>query len=219
MIENILAGTTTDADIDSARAYAFDERKKLIERLLGTLDGKFEEAVLLENALEDISAALRQARPVFSAGLSVDQALGFITKMVAQSLDELGEAGEADSLEFEKQELVLETLNGFIDACNQAGNTEGEDAMETVHLEYRGEMGRLDALKNEAESGISNSLAFLSAAYGDGPETETFLKGLDHRNAAMRFISKFGSPSFFAYKHVAAPGHVYGETSGDTEGD
>ena len=219
MIERILAGTTTDADIASARESAFDERKKIIERLLGTLDAQFEEAVLLENALEDISTALKQARPVFAAGLSVDQALGFITKMISQSLDDLGEAGEADSLEYEKQELVLEKLNGFIGACNQAGKTQGEDAMETVRFEYRGEMGRLDALKNEAESGIGNSLAFLNAAYGDGPEIEAFLKGLDHRNAAMRFISKFGSPSFFAFKHVAAPGHVYGEASGDTEGD
>lgn len=221
MIQRILAGTTTDADIAEAQAYGFEDRKKLLERLLGTLDGKFEEALIFEGAMEDVANALKQARPVFAAGLPVDQSFGFITKMIQQSLDELEEAGGADTEEYEKQELVLEKINGFIDACNETGNTQGEEAYETAHYEFRGELGKLEALKTEAEAGIANSISFLQTAYGGGNEAEAFVKGLDRHHFAARFIGTFGSPSFFAFKHVGAPGEVGEEdgTSGDTEAD
>ncbi len=221
MIDKIITGTTTDEDVAAAQAYGPDERKKLSERLLGTLGSSCGEVVLLDDVMEDVAHALRQARPVFAAGLPVDQALGFIAKMIGQSLEELEEAGAADSDEYEKQELVLEKLNGFIEACNTSGNTQGEQAQETAHFEYRGEVGKLEALKNQAEAGIANSLSFLQRAYGEGGETEAFVKGIDHTLSIARFIGKFGSPSLFAYKHVAAPGESYREavSPDDSEGD
>ena len=219
MINRILTGAATAEDIEAARAYSFDNRKKLMERLIGTLGSKFEETLLQDQAVEDIANALSQARPVFAAGLPVDQALGFIVKMIGVSMDELAEAGEEDSEEYEKQELVKGMLEGFTEACNKAGTTQGEDAYETVRFEYRGEIGKLETMKKEAEAGIANSLNFMKEAYGEGSELDAFLKGLDHNMDAARFIGTFGSPSFFAYKHVAAPGETYKTAGDDAEED
>lgn len=219
MINRILAGTATTEDIEAVRAYPLDERKKLMERLMGALCGMFEEALLGDGAVEDVAKALAQARPVFAAGLSVDQALGFISKMIDESMSELAEAGEAESDEYDKQELVKNMLEGFMQACTDAETTQGEEAYETVHLEYRGEIGKLEALKASAEAGISNSLAFLKEAYGEDSELSSFLKDFNQNLYAARFIGTFGSPSFFAYKHVAAPGQSYETPEEDTESD
>lgn len=221
MIQRILAGSATDADIAEAQTYAFDERKKLIDQLLGALGDKLEEALLFNGVMEDVANALSKARPVFAADLTVDQALGFITKMIQDSIDELEEAGAAGTEEYEKQEQVLEKLNGFIEACNETGNTKGEEALETVHLEYRGELGKLESVRSQAEAGIGNALNFLQRAYGEGNEAEAFAKGLERHNAGARFIGTFGSPSFFAFKHVGAPGEVNDghEAADDAEED
>ena len=217
MINRILAGKATADDIEAARAYQFDDRKKLMERLIGTLEGSFEDALVFNGAIDDIANA--QARPVFAAGLSADQALGFIVKMIGTSMDDLAEAGEADSEEYEKQELVKDTLEGFIETCEDAGTTRGEEAFETVHLEYRGECAKLETQKKDAEAKLANSLAFIKEAYGEGNELDAFLKGIDHNMAAARFIGLFGSPSFFACKHVAAPGESYKAAETDAEAD
>lgn len=219
MIKRILAGTATADDVEEARAYSFDDRKKLMERLLGSLGESFDEALRLDAAVEDVANALRQARPVFAAGLPVDQALGFIVKLIDESMENLVEAGEGDSDEYEKQELVKETLEGFIEACNEAGTTQGEEAQETAHLEYRGEVGKLEALKTKTESEIANSLAFLKDAYGEGKELSAFLKAIDRDMVAARYIGAFGSPSFFANKHVAAPGETFDGADADSESD
>lgn len=219
MINRILAGTATADDIEAARAYQFDDRKKLMERLIGTLEGSFEDTLVLNGAIDDIANALAQARPVFAAGLSADQALGFIVKMIGTSMDDLAEAGEADSEEYEKQELVKETLEGFIGTCEDAGTTQGEAAFETVHLEYRGECAKLETQKKDAEAKLANSLTFMKETYGESNELDAFLKGIDHNMAAARFIGLFGSPSFFACKHVAAPGESYKAAETDAEAD
>lgn len=219
MIDRILEGTTTDDDLETARSYSYDDRKKLTDRLIGSLSSTFEETLLLEQAVEDVALGLKQARPVFAAGLSVDQALGFIVKMVDVSMSELADAGEQDSEEYEKQELVKDMLEGFIDSCNEAGTTEGEEAYETVHFEYRGEVGKLEALKTKSEAGIANSLKFVKECYGEGNELAAYIKGFDTNMFAARFIGTFGSPSFFAYKHVAAPGETFATGSAESEGD
>ncbi|MBQ9043174.1 MAG: hypothetical protein IJ111_10235 [Eggerthellaceae bacterium] len=221
MIQRILAGTATDTDIAQAQAYAFDERKKFMEQLLSALGDKCEDALRFNGVMEDVANALSKARPVFAADLPVDQALGFITKLIQDSIDELEEAGAAETEEYEKQEQVLEKLNGFIEACNETGNTKGEEAFETVHLEYRGELGKLEVIRSEAEAGIGNALDFLQRAYGEGNEAGAFAKGIDRHNAAARFIGTFGSPSFFAFKHVGAPGEINDdrEAADDAEED
>lgn len=219
MIDRIITGAATDEDVAEAQALDYNGRRKLLERLLASLNDQFEETMLLEDALEDVSNALRQARPVFAAGLPIDQALGFITKMIQQSLDELGEAGAEDSEEYEKQELVLETLNKLMSNCEEAGKTQGEEAFEAIHLEYRGEVGKLDSKKSKVESSIGNSIAFLQRAYSDDSECDAFVKALDRDHMAARFIGKFGSKSLFAYKHIAAPGETYTAPANDTEGD
>ena len=219
MVDRILAGKIGDEDIAAARAYSYGERKKLVERLLGALVDKLGETVMLNDVLEDVGNALKQARPVFAAGMPVDQALGFIVKLVQDSLDDLEEAGAADTDEYEKQETVLEMLNGFIDACNTSGNTQGEQALEAARFEYRGEVGKLEALRNECELCIGNSIAFLQQAYGEGSELDAFVKGLDHNMTAARYIGIFGSPSFFMCKHVAKPGETYHADTDDAEED
>ena len=218
MIDRIIAGTATEEDIAQAQAYDFDERRKLIDKLLGSLEVKFDEALRLEGVLEDVSNALAKARPVFAAGLSVDQALGFITKMIQDSLDELAESGAQDSDDYERQEQVLETLQGFVGACEAMGGTQGEDAQDVVHLEYRGEVGRLESLKNDGEAGIANTVEFLRKAYGEGSEYESFGKSFDKRRTCVRFVGTFGSPSYFAYKHIAKPGES-SRKANEKEGD
>ena len=218
MINRILAGTATEEDIEAARAYSFEDRKKLLERLVGKLGEKAAETVLLDNAMQDVANGLKQARPVFAAGLSADQSLGFIIKLVQESLDQLEESGEADSDEYEKQQIVLEKLEGILKACNETGNTQGEAAQETAHLEYRGELGQLEALRNECEAGIGNSIEFIRTAYGKGNELDALGKGIDHSLPCAQFIGKFGSPSFFAYKRIAKPGEsqkAYSEAEDD----
>ena len=218
MISKILTDTITDEDIAEAQAYNANERARLLERLTGTLEEQLADAVLLEDVMEDVANALQKARPVFAAGLSVDQALGFIVKLVEDSVEELAQAGAQDSAEFEKQELVLEKLNGIVDACKEVGMTEGEEAQEAAHLEYRGEVGVLDAKKNACELGIASSIDFVNAAFGEA-ETASFVKNLEHDNTTARYLSKFGSPSFFKFKHVVAPGQTYDSHSQDKEGD
>ena len=216
MIQRILAGTTTDADVVEAQGYGFDERKRLMERLLITLADKMEETLRYEEVMKDVANGLKQSRPVFAAGLPVDQALGFITKLVQESLEELENEGAADSDEYEKQELVLEKLSSFIAACESAGTTQGEEAQETALAAFRSEIAKLDEMKAGSEAGIANSLAFLKGAYGESAETEAFVKGLDRNATAMKFVAKFGSPSFFAFKHVGAPGEI-GNHAGASE--
>ena len=206
MIDRILAGAVTAEDIEAARAYSPDDRKKLLEQIIGKLGEKAAETVLLDDAMEDVANGLRQARPVFAAGLSADQALGFIIKLVQESLGQLEESGEADSDEYEKQEIVLDKLNKILAACNETGNTQGEEAQETAHLEYRGECGQLESLRNECEAGIANSIEFIRETYGKGNELTALGKGIDHSRPCVRFIGKFGSPSFFAFKRIAKPG-------------
>lgn len=218
MIERILAGTATAEDIELAKSYGFEDRKKLMERLLGNISEKAADAVLLDNAMEDVANSLRKARPVFAAGLSADQALGFIIKLVKESLEELEESGEADSDEYEKQEIVLEKLEGILQACYDTGKTQGEEAQDAAHLEYRGECGQLEAARNECESSIANSIEFMRLAYGEGNELAAFGKGIDHDLPCMRFIGKFGSPSFFAFKRIAKPGESQ-KAMFDSEGD
>jgi len=220
MVDKIIAGTTTDEDVLMAQSYDFDSRKKLVDRLSGALEAECADVVHLEHAMEDIANALKQARPVFAAGLPVEQALGFITKMVRESLEDLEESGAEDSDEYEKQELVLEKLDGFIAACNAAGTMQGDEAQETVHLEYRGEIGNLEARKAKVESGIANSLAFMQRAFSDSGEADAFVKALDRSLPVVRFIGLFGSPSYFAFKNVAAPGEVARRSPSDeAEGD
>ena len=222
MIDDILSGEHTQQDIEAARALDSADRKKLIERLLGTLEESFGEALLREAAIDDIQNALAQARPVFAAGLDIDSALGFTTGLIKNSLEDLEQAGAAESDEYDRQQFVLDRLSEFIVSCKETGHTQGEDAQEAVHLEYRGEVAKLEALGKKCEAGIANSLAFLREAYGEGSELEMFGRSLDHNTTCMRYIGKFGSPSFFEFKRITAPGqsmHAPAGKGDDSEGD
>lgn len=216
MIERIIAGEFTDADIAEAKAFNFDQRRKLLERMLDMLADKLEEADEKDDVVGDLGNALKQVRPVLAAGLGIDQSVGMVAKLCQDSIDSLEGAGAADSAEYDKERAVLKALEGFIKACEKVGTTSGDEAFNTIHFEYRGHTKELEQLQRAGEVAIANSLGFLGAAFGRGDETEAFAKGIDRNPAAARFIGKFGSTSFFMYKKLGTPGHAGDEA---TEGD
>ena len=214
-IDSILAGAATEDLYARAAAAAFDERVALLGLLLDALCANMGEAAQKERVLMEVRDALREAKPRLLGESGHEPlptlALDILDDMLATReglLARAREAGTAPRARLHIARQALAMLKRFRAACEQERAVEGAQAFALASALFQEETSQLEPLADLVEQKLAHVFDFIERSFGDGREMLVFVSELTARKPSSRFISTFGSPSYYAHsEHLMVDDH------------
>lgn len=99
-------------------------------------------------------------------------------------------------------------LKRFRAACEQERAVEGAQAFTLASALFQEETSQLEPLADLVEQKLAHVFDFIERSFGDGREMLVFVSELTARKPSSRFISTFGSPSYYAHsEHLMVDDH------------
>lgn len=198
-VDEILRGQATDEIVARAQAAAFDERLALLGLMLDGIAGVAATALEREVVLVSVRDALRQVKPALLAGASLEDSLAPIIAAKEDRLAQTKKTDVAAAQTVRAQMLALRMLKGFVAHCDLEHATAGAPAFEMIQDDFKAEVATLQPLADDAKSQIGGAFAFIDRAFGNDREQLVFVTEATARPAIARFISRFGSDSYYAH--------------------
>lgn len=196
-IDRILAGDTEQDVRDRAQAAPFDERLALISLLLDALASRLGEVVERESVLMDVRDVLRKAKPRLLEGGTVADTVGAEVSSRDQALARGIEAGTVSADRIRRDRLAIALLKKFSAECEIARTLDGEEAFDTIGVEYRGQVDLLGPMIEEGGRILDNAFDFVDGVFGDEREMLVFVTELTARRTTSRFINRFGNERYY----------------------
>ena len=198
-ISRILEGESDNEILDRAKSAQFDERLALLGLLLDALGTSCSQALDQEGLAVELRDELREAKPKLLEGATVDAAIGVPMRRRADMLERKVAAGTA-KLDWRRREnLVIRKMREIMAACTMAGTEQGPEAFETVNVEYRKEVEKIEPQVADADRKMNNVFSFIERAFGSTREMIVFVAELSTRAATTKYIAHYGNDRYYAH--------------------
>ena len=197
-VGSILSGVATPSIKDRAKAAPFDERVALLGLMLDTLSADCSRALDQEGIVVELRDLLRETKPDFLAGASVDVALTPRIAARERKLARKIESGTASRAFIRKERLVIDLLKGFGAQCMLEKATEGDVAFHAIERAYKGEVAKISPLADSASERMDNAFDFIDETLSSR-EMLVFLAELTTRKPTTRFISHYGNEKYYEH--------------------
>lgn len=197
-VGSILSGTATPSIKDRAKAAPFDERIALLGLMIDTLSADCSKALDQEGIVVTLRDLLRETKPEFLAGASVDEALAPRVSERERKLARKIESGTASRKFVREERLVIDLLKGFAAQCMLEKATEGDVAFHAIERAYKAEVSKISPLVDAAGERMSNAFDFIDETLSSR-EMLVFLAELTTRKPTTRFISHYGNEKYYEH--------------------
>lgn len=197
-VGSILSGTATPSIRDRAKAAPFDERIALLGLMIDTLSADCSKALDQEGVVVALRDLLRETKPEFLAGASVDEALAPRIAERERKLARKIESGTASRKFVREERLVIDLLKGFAAQCMLEKATEGDVAFHAIERAYKAEVSKISPLVATADERMGNAFDFIDEALSSR-EMLVFLAELTTRKPTTRFISHYGNEKYYEH--------------------
>ena len=197
-VSSILSGQASGAIKKRASEAKFDERVALLGLLLDALSDDCTAALRQEEIVLELRDLLREAKPEFLAGASVDDALGSRIAEKERKLARKIDSGTAAKAFIRKERLVIDLLKGFSAQCSLEKATEGDVAFHVIERAYKAEVGKIKPLATAASDKMDCAFDFIDDCFGNR-EMLVFLAELTTRASTTQFISHYGNEKYYAH--------------------
>ncbi len=197
-VSSILSGQASGAIKNRASEAKFDERVALLGLLLDALSGDCTAALRQEEIVLELRDLLREAKPEFLAGASVDDALGSRIAEREHKLTRKIDSGTAAKAFIRKERLVIDLLKGFSAQCSLEKATEGDVAFHVIERAYKAEVGKIKPLATTASGKMDCAFDFIDDCFGNR-EMLVFLAELTTRTSTTQFISHYGNEKYYEH--------------------
>ncbi len=181
-VGSILSGTATPSIKDRAKAAPFDERIALLGLMIDTLSADCSKALDQEGIVVTLRDLLRETKPEFLAGASVDEALAPLRVERERKLARKIESGTASRKFLREERLVIDLLKGFAAQCMLEKATEGDVAFHAIERAYKAEVSKISPLVDAAGERMSNAFDFIDETLSSR-EMLVFLAEAHHAQA------------------------------------
>ena len=198
-IGRILDGQAESEIIDRAKSAQFDERLALIGLLLDALGTSCSQALDQEGLAVELRDELRQAKPKLMEGATVDSSVGVPLRRRADNLERKVAAGTAKHDWLRRENLVIRKLREIMAACTMAGTEQGPEAFDTVNVEYRKEVEKIEPQVADADRKMNNVFSFIERAFGSSREMVVFVAELSTRSATTKYIAHYGNDRYYSH--------------------
>lgn len=197
-VGSILSGTATPSIKDRAKAAPFDERIALLGLMIDTLSADCSKALDQEGIVVTLRDLLRETKPEFLSGASVDEALAPRVSERERKLARKIESGTASRKFVREERLVIDLLKGFAAQCMLEKATEGDVAFHAIERAYKAEVSKISPLVDAAGERMSNAFDFIDETLSSR-EMLVFLAELTTRKPTTRFISHYGNEKYYEH--------------------
>lgn len=193
-ISEILAGKTSEQILDRAAKAPFDERLSLVGMLLDACLQQVNEAVDVEDHINDVLDRLRRMRDA--------KASTPVTELVEAEIQQLNkklQRSDRSSLPARRKHRVLERALQFFENAAEHIAASDNDPYEVLKGLYA---QRLTAFKEQVAStkiALDNAFIFFEQAFQEGQEMLIFVTDLTANEAAAGFISHYGCDKYFEH--------------------
>ena len=141
---------------------------------------------------------LRETKPEFLAGASVDEALAPRVSERERKLARKIESGTASRKFIREERLVIDLLKGFAAQCMLEKATGGDVAFHAIERAYKAEVSKISPLVDAAGERMSNAFDFIDETLSSR-EMLVFLAELTTRKPTTRFISHYGNEKYYEH--------------------
>lgn len=197
-VGSILSGTATPSIKDRAKAAPFDERIALLGLMIDTLSADCSKALDQEGIVVTLRDLLRETKPEFLSGASVDEALAPRVSERERKLARKIESGTASRKFVREERLVIDLLKGFAAQCMLEKATEGDVAFHAIERAYKAEVSKISPLVDAAGERMNNAFDFIDETLSSR-EMLVFLAELTTRKPTTRFISHYGNEKYYEH--------------------
>ena len=197
-VSSILSGQASGAIKNRASEAKFDERVALLGLMLDTLAEDCAATLHQEELAIELRDLLREAKPEFLAGASVDDALGSRIVERERKLARKIDSGTAAKTLIRRERLVIDLLKGFSAQCALEKATAGDVAFHVIERAYKAEVAKIKPLATAASDKMDCAFDFVDDCFGSR-EMLVFLAELTTRKATTRFISHYGNEKYYAH--------------------
>lgn len=198
-VDDILHGRVSDEIVSRAQAAAFDERLALLGLMLDGVSSAADKALERESVLMSVRNPLREVKPALLGGATLDESLVPVIAAREARLAQEGKTDVASTATVRAQTLSLRMLKGFVAHCDLEHADAGAAAFEKIQADFKAEVETLQPLVDDAKSQIDCAFDFIDHAFGADREQLVFVTEVTARAATARFISRFGSDSYYAH--------------------
>ena len=197
-VSSILSGQASGAIKNRAAEAKFDERVALLGLLLDALAEDCAATLRQEELAIELRDLLREAKPEFLAGATVDDALGARISERERKLARKVDSGTAAKAFIKRERLVIDLLKGFSAQCTLEKATEGDVAFHVIERAYKAEVGKIKPLATAASDKMDRAFDFIDDCFGSR-EMLVFLAELTTRKATTQFIAHYGNEKYYAH--------------------
>lgn len=187
-VESILSGTASDEIAARAAQAPFDERLSLLGLLLDAVGEDLRETAEQEDCLRQVMEILRKAKTDTAAVLEEE------TAALRQRLEAERRSG---GLSHAAARTVNRTLTALERQRSLAAG--GDGGFDAVQADYSAMVSGLKAQAEKTGARLEQMFAFCDRVFSGGQELLILVTELTANVYAVRFISRYGCPAYFAH--------------------
>ncbi|MBR2743644.1 MAG: AAA family ATPase [Clostridia bacterium] len=199
-VDTILDGKADDSIKERAKQARFDERLSLLGLMLDAATGHLKGVCREEEALKTTLEALKNVRGAL-ASPSADAEYA-VSRQITRLQGELSAGKRSGTLSDDRQFALQSAIETLDEEKAMLMKNTPNDAKEAFALLKKDFDARTKALKKSADSAgkkLSNMFKFSEEVFPGGQEVLVLVTELTISYYSSRFISRYGSPEYFAH--------------------
>ena len=191
-VEGILTGQVDAAVAEKARAARFDERVSLVGLLLSSVTAELKTVCMAEQILTELAGVFKALRVALMAPGA--DAAAALEKQVQAKRAAIEAGARAGNLSMDARHVTKSAIAVLEEVLSHDGDV--QTALREI-IEVRRVRLKEDA--RSAGEKLSNIFRFCENAFGEGQEIQILVTELTISHYGTRFISRYGSPEYYAH--------------------
>lgn len=201
-VSAILRGEVRNTTIQKLRAAPFDERFSALTLLLDALFRSCGGANEMDDFVTQLHKALQDVIHQLKEGVFWQVCLEQAITSRSDLLEQQKQAGQLNQTEWNRDQMILRTLEEYRTELAQASVTAPDVAADRIRSGFQRQVqARKDAIATTS-SQLDTAFRFLEQVFGEGQELVIFVTELTMNHHSMKFISENGCEPYHQYNRL-----------------